>query len=332
METFLMYFLFLVGVVLIVKGGDWFVDSAAWIAEATGIPRFVIGATIVSLATTLPEIIVSTIAACQGKTDMAIGNAVGSVTANVGLIMAISILLMPVVVSKKSVLVKVLLLFGAVGVLWGMSALGPEVSGSAASLTVLGSIPVLALFVVFIFENLNAMKKESVKDETKMKPEKKEIFKNILILLIGAGCIVGGSQLLVNEGSAIAAGLGVPEKVVSLTAIAIGTSLPELVTAITAIIKKQGALSVGNIIGANIIDICLILPICSFISGGALPITTQNLRLDLPVCLLVVLICLLPILFTGKQKRWQGALALAIYAAYLGVVCFGSNLPMLGIA
>ena len=314
MQTVLMYVLFVVGLVIIVKGGDWFVDSAAWIADASGIPKFIVGATIVSFATTLPEMIVSSIAAAEGKVAMACGNAVGSVTANIALIMAISILFMPMVINRKSYIAKTVLMLSAITFLLIFSFDG--------ELKVIECTPILVVFIAFIIENIRSAKKETVSKDERPEINGKIIAKNIILLILGIAGIVIGSNLLVENGSAIARSLGVSEAVISLTAIAIGTSLPELVTTVSAIIKKVPSLSVGNIIGANIIDMTLILPISSIISGGSIGGAEflQTARVDLPVCLLVGIIALVPALIAGKFRRWQGVALIACYAAYLAVI------------
>ena len=137
------------------------------------------------------------------------------------------------------------------------------------------------------------------------------------MFLFGALGIVAGSQLLVNSGSALAAFFGVPERIVAVTMIAIGTSLPELVTTITAIVKKESSLSIGNLIGANILDLTLILPVCSFVSGQALPVSAQSLALDMPACLLITLLALLPLLFKEKGSKMQGLSLILGYSLYL---------------
>ena len=308
------FLLFAVGIVLIAKGGDLFVDSAAYIADVSGIPKFIVGATIVSFATTLPEMLVSALAAGQGKTEMAIGNAVGSVTANTGLIMALSMLLVPMAVVRRTTLPKAVLLIAAVLGLWGLSIGG---------LTVWKGLLLFVIFAVFVAENILSAKKQQGNQEERVTATRKAVVKSVVILLLSATAIVAGSDLLVHYGSLIAAGFGVPESVIGLTAIAIGTSLPELVTAVTAILKKQADLSVGNVIGANIIDTTMILPVCAVISGGTLPVTTQTLWLDLPVCLGVILLALLPALFSGRFRRWQGVACLTVYAGYLAYVFIG---------
>lgn len=315
METFLVFLWFAVGLVCIIKGGDWFVDAATWIASVSGIPQFIIGATIVSLATTLPEIIVSLMAAAEGSAEMAIGNAVGSVTANTGMIFAISILFMPAVIERRKYLPKSAIFIGAIILLWALSLSG--------ELTMIGSAAMLLLFIVFIFQNITEAKKELGSGTVEKAPtDRRSIIKNIALFILGAAGIVIGSRLLVDKGTIIATDiLGVPERIVALTMVAIGTSLPELVTTITAIAKKQSSLSAGNIIGANIIDMILILPLCSFVQGGSLTVAQSTLWIDLPISLAVAIIALVPALVSKKFQRWQGAACLTVYAGYIAYLC-----------
>ena len=314
----LVFLLFGIGLLCIIKGGDWFVDAASWIAEVSGIPQFIIGATIVSLATTLPEVLVSVMAAASGSVDMATGNAIGSVTANTGMILGISIVAMPVAIESRKYLPKTIIFIGSIILLWVLSLSG--------ELSMVGAFIMLAVFLIFIGENIHEAKKDmgTGKSETVQK-DKKTVVKNIALFIIGAAGIVIGSRLLVDNGTIIAKDiLGIPERVVSLTMVAIGTSLPELVTTITAIAKKQSALSVGNIVGANIIDMILILPLCSFVMGGSLPVAWSTLWVDLPVSLVVAVICLVPALIKGKLMRWQGILSLLVYAGYVVYLCVGT--------
>ena len=134
-----------------------------------------------------------------------------------------------------------------------------------------------------------------------------------------------GADLLVDDGTVIARHLGVSEAIIGVTIIAIGTSLPELVTTLTAVAKKQSELSIGNIIGANIIDLTLILPICAFLSGGTLTVGKQSAFLDMPVCLLAII----PTLIFKKLSRWQGALMVCIYIGYVAVLVTNSSMHYL---
>lgn len=304
--------LFFLGLLLIVRGGDRFVDAAAGIAETSGVPPFVIGATIVSVATTLPEILVSVMAASSGQPEMAAGNAIGSVTANTAMILALSALLMPSEFERSRMKPKALLFIGAIVLLWLTCLKG--------SLTPFGSIALVLLFVVFIVENLHSAKRELQTGE-RNRGEKGSVKGEALWLLLGAGAILAGSRLLVDNGTAIARDvLHVDERVISLTMVAIGTSLPELVTAVSAVVKRKGSLAVGNIIGANIIDMLLILPLCTLANGGSLPIGSSTIWLDLPVSLAAAVIMLIPALVRGRFSRVQGAAALALYMAYLMIL------------
>lgn len=312
MSIWIHLLLFAVGIVLIVKGGDFFVDSASYIAEVSGIPKFIVGATIVSLATTTPEMIVSVMAAAQGKYEMAVGNAVGSVTANSAIILSIGILFMTIVAPRKAYLTKGLLLIAAVTVVW--------LGCLSGKLSVIASVVLIAIFAVFVFENIRSAKSDMSGSDERPEFVKKEFVTKLILFVIGTVMIVFGSDLLVDHGTAIAEFLHVPAGIIAVTMVAIGTSLPELVTTITAIVKKQSGLSAGNIIGANIIDLTLILPISSMVSGGRLTIDRQGIVYDMPACLIIVLIAMVPALISQKFRKWQGGVMLAAYAGYLALI------------
>lgn len=335
METVMTYVFFAVGLALVVKGGDWFVDGASRIAELTGIPKFIVGATIVSLATSLPEIIISTIAATEGhailmsgvgdfvaesleKVGMAIGNGIGSVICNIAMIMGIGIIFMPTEIDRKR--------FSRKSVLLGASLVAVLILTRFGSLSTKGAIFLLAIFVAYIIENVKNSKNDSLEydsDYDLQEVDKKIVVKHILLMCVGTVCLGGGSQLLVRSGGEIARSWGVSESLIGVTMIAIGTSIPELVTAISAIVKKQPTMSVGNIIGASVIDIAFILPICSFIYGDTLPVSAQNIYLDFPVCILVSLIALVPTVIAKKFYRWQGIVLLLVYIIYLAIASVG---------
>lgn len=195
--------------------------------------------------------------------------------------------------------------------------------GFAGEVNIVFSVLLLCVFIVFLVDNVNgarlAMKNE--KDEKAEKANGKEIAVNCVKFVLGAAGIVIGADLLVDNGSEIARLLGVSERIIGVTVIAVGTSLPELVTTVTAIIKKQSSLSVGNILGANILDLTLIMPLASVISGKALPVSATSAMLDLPACLVVGLIAIVPSMITQKFRRWQGAALLAVYIAYVVMTC-----------
>ena len=300
--------IFLVGLFLTIKGGDWFVDSASWFAEATGIPKFVVGATVVSFATTLPELLVSVRAAMNGSAQLAIGNAVGSVTANTTLIMGVSLVAMAGVVSRKEFSLKGGLLLAAIVALTLLSLSG--------FLPVWSAFILWAIFIVFMISNLIEGKK-SASAEKSDSYEKKEIPKRILFFILGTAAIVFGAEFLVSSAKTIAIGINISETIIGFTVVALGTSLPEFVTTLTAIRKKENSLSVGNIIGANIIDTTLILPLCAVINGEKLPVKTVNLVFDFPVCIAACAVAIIPTIIQGKFKKWQGVALLSIYGLYM---------------
>ena len=326
-----------VSIAVIVKGGDVFVSAASWMAEVSGVPKLIVGATIVSLATTLPEMLVSAFSAVSARAtgdaayiDMSIGNAVGSVTANTGLILAIALIFMAGAIKRKEYLLKSCLFIGSAVVIAAFGVTGK-----------LGLIPNLILLVIFaaaMTENvLGAVRQvragkaaqtegaDGVElDPDLARPESSGRLwvKNVLLFLLGAAAIGIGANVLVNSAEYVAKAAHVPERVIAVTVLAVGTSLPELVTTVTAVVKHEMSLSAGNIIGANIIDMTLIMPVCGLISGQALPVTKQVGRIDLPATLLVALVALIPALFKKKFMKWQGFALLGLYVAYLVLTCF----------
>lgn len=306
--------LLIVGIVCIVKGGDFFVDAAVWAAEVLRMPKFLIGATIVSIATTLPEMIVSVIAVSGGNFAISIGNAVGSVTANTGLILAISAIFIGGAVNRRDFGIKSILIIGATIVIF--------VFGLTGSFGYLPSFLLLVILIYYMYETAMSAKRSFSLIEQKEASDKKEagtkiIIINILKFVLGAAGIVLGADLLVENAKLLASAVGVSDGVIAITIVAIGTSLPELITTITSITKKQGDLGVGNIIGANIIDLVLILPVCSFISKGQLIIETQSMYLDIPACLLISLVAVVPTLIYKKFTKIQGILLLVLYIIYI---------------
>ena len=300
--------IFIVGLILTIKGGDWFVDSASWFAEATGIPKFVVGATVVSFATTLPELLVSVRAAMNGSAQLAIGNAVGSVTANTTLIMGVSLVAMAGLVNRKE--------FAFKGGLFLASTVGLTVLSLSGVLPVWSAFILWAIFLTFMISNVMEGKKNATIEKSESF-DKKEVPSKILWFVIGTASIVFGAEFLVSSGKTLASGIGISETIIGFTVIALGTSLPELVTTLTAIRKKESSLSVGNVIGANIIDTTLILPLCAVINGKALPVEKINLVFDFPVCIAACAVAVVPTIIQGKFKKWQGFALLTIYALYM---------------
>lgn len=373
-------FLFAIGLVMLIKGGDWFVDSASGIARRFHLPELLIGATVVSIGTTLPEVMVSAQGAMSGSGGMAYGNAIGSIICNTALIAAITIAVKPGKVERKSMILPVTFFFVAAVFYMAIAYITGEFSRTVGLI-------LLAGFVVYMIMTVVSMKKkpsdgiESIEngnpgdDGDDRKPvtwksvliealvvltggafmiyksgvicyigiamllvfaayagiaaaslaNGKEIpfvLRDILFLVVGAAVIAGGANLLVDSGTFIAEKLGVPQTVIALTFVALGTSLPELVTAVTSLAKGHGALSLGNVIGANLFNLVLVNGVAITISPFPVPAESTiggmpaSYVLDLPVMLGVMLLLTVPALIRSKLSRAQGIILLCIYAVF----------------
>ena len=313
--------LFCVGLVCLIKGGDWFVDGATGIARRFHLPELLIGATVVSIGTTLPEVMVSTTSALGGHGEIAYGNAIGSVICNTALICAITLAVQPGKVDPKTLRTPVAFFFTA-------AAIYALVAYTTGYFSRPVGLLLLAMFVVYMATTVRQMTSGSNPAGAEAAPEDDEaaaegsLGKELLLLVVGAVLIAIGANLLVDNGTLIAQGLGVPESVIALTFVALGTSLPELVTAITSLVKGHSALSLGNIVGANLFNLVLVSGVSVALAPFSIPQSSQiaghnaSLVLDLPVMFLVMLLLTVPALVRGKLSRAQGLVLLAIYAAF----------------
>ena len=306
--------LFIVGLLFLIKGGDWFVDGASALARRFHLPELLIGATVVSIGTTLPEVMVSTMSAVSGHGEIAYGNAIGSVICNAALIAAITIAVRPGKVDPKTLKTPVLFFFAAAAI-YCIAAYG------FGKFTRPMGILMLTVFVAYMVVNVMQMKNSPTEVQT-AEEELMPLPKTLILLVVGAVAIAIGANLLVDNGTLIAQSLGVPESVIALTFVALGTSLPELVTAITSLIKGHSDLSVGNVVGANVFNLVLVSGVSVTLAPFTIPQSNtlfginSSLVLDLPVMLLVTLIMTMPALAKGRMNRAQGIILLAIYAAF----------------
>ena len=314
-------YLFIFGLLLLIKGGDWFVDGATAIARRFHLPELLIGATVVSIGTTLPEVMVSATSAFQGAGSIAYGNAIGSIICNTALIAAITIAIKPGRVDRKALLLPVSFFFVS-AVFYSLVA---YIGGTFSRVC---GIVLLCIFAIYMVVTVLNMKKTpqtlemSPKDYEIEEEKKSPIWKDILFLVIGAAVIAVGADLLVDNGTKIAQALGVPETVIALTFVALGTSLPELVTAITSLMKGHGSLSLGNIIGANLFNLVLVSGVSVTINpfdvpaGATVGGLNASFLIDIPVMFAVMLLLTIPALLKNRLSRWQGVTLLGIYAAF----------------
>ena len=313
--------LFVLGLICLIKGGDWFVDGAVGIARRFHVSELLIGATVVSIGTTLPEVMVSTASAIGGHGEIAYGNAIGSVICNAALIAAISIAVRPGTVESKTLKIPVAFFFAAA------AAYAVFAYTTGAFPRVFG-IVLLLMFAAYMAVNIMGMKKAPAAETSASSGEKSgdekenKLWKELLFLVIGAVLIAVGARLLIDNGILIAQALGVPESVIALTFVALGTSLPELVTAVTSLIKGHSDLSLGNVVGANVFNLVLVCGMSITLAPFSIPANAMiaghnaSLVLELPVMFLVMLLLTVPAIAKGKTFRLQGILMLLIYAAF----------------
>lgn len=311
--------LFAVGALLLIKGGDWFVDSAVGIAKRFRVPEIIIGATVVSIGTTLPEVMVSVTAAVNHNGAIAYGNAIGSIICNTALIAALTIAIRPAPVNRKAIVTPVVFFFLAAGIY----IVAAYVFGRFDRW--LGFV-MLAVFAVYMAMTIYKGFKKPVAEKAEQASEEPtggSLIKDIVLLIVSAALIALGADMLEGSSVSLATMAGIPTEVVGVTIVALCTSLPELVTAVSALLKGHGALSLGNIIGANIFNLVLVSGAAVTISPFAIPegsklfgYNTSQL-IEIPLMVSVMALLTLPTLFKGKLRRWQGASLLVLYVAFV---------------
>ena len=308
---------FIVGLLFLIKGGDWFVDGASALARRFHLPELLIGATVVSIGTTLPEVMVSTMSALSGHGEIAYGNAIGSVICNAALIAAITIAVRPGKVDPKTLKMPVLFFFAAAA-FYCVAAYG------FGKFTRPMGFIMLAMFVAYMAANIHQMKNAPA-EEHEEEEETMPLPRMLMLLVLGAVLIAMGANLLVDNGTLIAQALGVPESVIALTFVALGTSLPELVTAITSLIKGHSDLSLGNVVGANVFNLVLVSGVSVALAPFTVPQSAtifgmnSSLVLEIPVMIAVMVLLTAPALVKGKLSRVQGVALLVIYAVFCGI-------------
>lgn len=316
------------GLVLLVLGGEFLVRGAAALARRMGISALVIGLTVVSAATSAPELAVTIGAVLRDEPGLAVGNVVGSNIVNVLLILGLAALVVPLAVKQRLVRFDVpLMVVLSVGVL--LLSLDGRIS--AVDGLILFCVMLVHVVMTIVISRRGAKIAVDAPDLGVVSPDtgsavKTEVApadsfgKSLLLVLLGVALLVAGATLLVEGAVNIADSLGVSSLVVGLTVVAVGTSLPELATSIIAVRRGEGDLAVGNVVGSNIFNIGLVLGLPAMISLEGIPVSAAAVAFDMPV-MLAAAVALLPIAFTGFAiARWEGGLFVGLYLAYTGYV------------
>lgn len=316
MSIVLSIILLIVGFIFLIKGADIFVDGASSTAENFRISKMLIGLTIVAFGTSAPELAVSVSALASGSSEMVLGNVIGSCVLNILLILGIAAVIKPIRITDNTIR-KELPLCMLITILLAVLFLDTFIGGGEINqITRADAIVILLFFGVFLYY-LIGMAKQKKEDEEDAKP-KFSLGKSLVLVLIGLAGIVIGSQLVVNSATEIAEAIGLSERLIALTVIAFGTSLPELVTTVIAAKKGEHELAVGNIIGSNIFNICIVLGLPVLIFGTITPVGFQYLDL-----IMMVVSAVLLFIFSASTKRinrMEGIAMLALFVAYYSII------------
>ena len=313
--------LLVVGFVLLIKGADWLVSGASSVASNFKVSKQLIGLTIVAFGTGAPELAVSISSLINGSTDMLLGNVIGSNILNILLLIGIAAMIAPIKINRNTIskeLPLLLLISTALVVLF----LDTSITGASANLiTRSDAIICVLFFAIFLYYIIN-MTRKNKKERKKVEKPQYKLGKSFLFVFLGLVGVVAGSQLVVNSASTIASTIGISDRIIALTVVAFGTSLPELFTTITAAKKGENELLVGNVIGSNIFNICIVLGVPGAIFGTITPESFEAIDI-------IMLIGSSALLWLVARKgsqitRREGALMLIVFALYYGYIVYGA--------
>ena len=318
-----------IGIAILTLGAEILVRSASKLAVAVGISPLVVGLTVVAFGTSAPELVVSLQSTWAGRPDVALGNVVGSNILNVLLILGISALIVPLRVAQQLIRFDVPLMVG-LSLLVLLMASDQRISRLDGLLMVMGLISYISWAIVKSRHEQASIRAEYEAEFGSRKPAATAaILLNIVLVIVGLSLLVVGARWFVDSAVTIARLLGVSELVIGLTIVAAGTSLPEVATSIVAAIRGERDIAVGNVVGSNIFNILGVLGVSSAVSSEGIAVHAAALRFDLPVMCAVAVACL-PVFFTGHIiARWEGALFLAYYGAYVAYLILAATFPAL---
>lgn len=309
MEVVIQIVLLALGFAILVKGADWFVEGASRLAERFGIPQLVIGLTIVAMGTSLPEAAVSISAALKGSAGITVGNVLGSNIMNVLLILGLTAVIAPIAVQRSTVRYEIPYVILVSAILWVLGGTKDHMLRLSDGLILWG---LMLLYLTYL--SVMAKKGVPLPEETSANKEKPmPVWRMLLLIVLGGGMIVLGSDVAVDAATELARIFGMSERLIGLTIVAFGTSLPELVTSVTAAVKGKADIAVGNIVGSNIFNILFVVGTSALIT----PVEyAADFFVDSIVCIAAVILLWLCVFRKKRLGRLGGAVMLAGYGAY----------------
>ena len=313
---FLNIILSIIGFAMLIKCADFFVSGASSFAKNFKIPTLVIGLTVVAFGTSAPELAISFNSHLSGNTDMMFGNVIGSNIANVFMILGLAVVIAPFNIQNDAIRKQIpilLLVTASLSVLF----LDGLFYGTVNGLTRADGIILILFFAVFAYYLITLLLQKREKAEAEEKPKYKTLM-STLIMLLGLGGVILGSDLVVNNVAELAKSIGISQKIIAVTIISVGTSLPELATTVIAAKKGENSMAIGNIVGSNIFNIAIVLGLPVIVLGDVT--TTAFGTVDIMFLMLSVVV-LLAFTITGRElKRYEGVIFIALYCVYAGYV------------
>ena len=321
MDMVLQVILLLVGFVILIKGADWLIDGASSTASHFKVSKMLIGLTIVAFGTGAPELAVSISSLINGTTDMLLGNVIGSNIINILLLIGIAATIRPIRVKKDTVAkeLPLLLLISTVIIVLFLDTI--LVSAEANTISRADGIICLLCFSIFIFYIISMARKNRAA-KTEVEKPKFKLGISLLLILVGLAGVIGGSELVVSSASSIASSIGISDRIIALTIVAFGTSLPELITTVKAAKRGENELLIGNIIGSNIFNICIVLGLPVALFGTVTPDSFEVIDL---IMLVGATVILLLVSRSGRKiNRLEGIAMLLIFVIYYSFIIYGA--------
>lgn len=324
LEIIILILIFALGIVLIIKGGDYVVEVCAKLSDITGVNETLIGSTLTSIATTLPELTITLLAMSQNSTSLVVGNGLGTILVNICLVLGVSLSFMCLRRFNKGTTNKLIFLTLLQALLVILIIL--------KILNIITGILLVLIFLIYFIKTFFDIKKDLIRKGKvdrenpvkKTNTTKVDKFLFFIKFIVGALFIFAGAQFIINVTEELSIKLNISQTLIGLLIVAISTSLPELVTTITSIKKKRLNLAIGNVIGANIINITLLFGLVGMFSGmKGLTLTLTEIATILPIILIASLILAMPILLKRRTYKWQGVILLILYAVYslMAILC-----------